>query len=184
MGDDVPDIVLATINAKYIHASFGLRCLLANLGELRARSAWSECTVGERPLDVAERILALGPRIVALGVYVWNVVAMTELVTLLKRLRPELVVILGGPEVSHEPEVQEIVRLADCTIRGEGEPVLPEICRAVSAGNASRAKRLNTEVWPRLCREWAARWICMHCGEFNNPPAVECRDDLARFVRL
>ena len=28
----MPDIVLATLNAKYIHASFGLRYLMANLG--------------------------------------------------------------------------------------------------------------------------------------------------------
>ena len=140
MGGVVPDIVLATLNAKYIHASFGLRCLRANLGELRARSALVEFTIQERPLDVAERILTLEPRIVALGVYVWNVVPTTELVALLKRLRPELVVILGGPEVSHEPEAQEIVRLADCTIRGEGERVLPEICRAVLAGGTVPAK--------------------------------------------
>ncbi len=136
----MPEIVLATLNAKYIHASFGLRCLRANLGELRARSALVEFTIQERPLDVAERILALEPKIVALGVYVWNVAPTTELVALLKRLRPELVVILGGPEVSHEPEVQEIVRLADCTIRGEGEGVLPEVCRAVLAGGTVPAK--------------------------------------------
>ena len=141
----MPEIVLATFNAKYIHASFGLRCLRANLGELRARSALVEFTIQERSLDVAERILALEPRIVALGVYVWNVAPTTELVALLKRVRPELVVILGGPEVSHEPEAQEIVRLADCTICGEGERVLPELCRAVLAGGALPAKVVASE---------------------------------------
>lgn len=39
--------------------------------------------------------------------------------------------------------------------------------------DASRAKRWNAEVWPLLYREWAARWICMRCGEINNPPAAE-----------
>jgi len=144
-GGAMPEIVLATLNAKYIHASFGLRCLRANLGELRARSALVEFTIQERPLDVAERILALEPRIVALGVYVWNVAPTTELVALLKRVRPELVVVLGGPEVSHESEAQEIVRLADCTIRGEGELVLPELCRAVLAGGAVPAKIVAAE---------------------------------------
>ena len=33
----MPDIVLSTLNAKYIHASFGLRYLMANLGGLRER---------------------------------------------------------------------------------------------------------------------------------------------------
>ena len=41
----MPELVLATLNAKYIHASFGLRCLRANLGELRARSALAEFTI-------------------------------------------------------------------------------------------------------------------------------------------
>ncbi len=141
----MPDIVLATLNAKYIHASFGLRCLRANLGELRACSALLEFTIGERPLDVAERILSFDPRIVALGVYVWNVAPTTELVTLLKRIRPELVVLLGGPEVSHETEAQEIVQLADCTIRGEGEAVLPELCRTVLAGGSVPAKIVAAE---------------------------------------
>ncbi|HLP02306.1 MAG TPA: DUF4080 domain-containing protein [Opitutaceae bacterium] len=136
----MPEIVLATLNAKYIHASLGLRSLLANLGELRARAALAEFTIQERPLDVAERLLALEPRIVALGVYVWNVAPTTELVALLKRVRPDLVVVLGGPEVSHEPEAQEIVRLADCTIRGEGERALPEVCRAVLTGGAVPAE--------------------------------------------
>ena len=32
----MPEIVLATLNAKFIHAAFGLRYLFANLGELQA----------------------------------------------------------------------------------------------------------------------------------------------------
>ena len=31
----MPDIVLTTLNAKYAHAAFGLRYLMANLGALR-----------------------------------------------------------------------------------------------------------------------------------------------------
>ena len=37
-----PAIVLCTLNAKYIHASLGLRYLLANMGELRAQTALRE----------------------------------------------------------------------------------------------------------------------------------------------
>lgn len=136
----MPAIVLATLNAKFIHASFGLRCLLANLGELRPQTVLAEFTVGERPLDVAERILELEPQVVGLGVYVWNVAPMTELVALLKRLRPELVIVLGGPEVSYESDGQEIVRLADFTIRGEGERSFPRLCRELLGGGSPPAK--------------------------------------------
>jgi len=128
------DIVLATLNAKYIHASFGLRYLLANLGELRPRAVLAEFIINQRPLEIAEEILAHQPRIVGLGVYIWNVAPTTELVALLKKISPGVIVVLGGPEVSHETELQEITKLADHTITGEGDLALPELCRRILAG--------------------------------------------------
>ena len=61
------DILLATLNAKYIHASFGLRYLLANLGEYRSRAQLLEFDINQRPLDIAESILKDSPKIIALG---------------------------------------------------------------------------------------------------------------------
>lgn len=134
------DIVLATLNAKYIHASFGLRYLRANLGELRSRSRLEEFIINQRPLEIAEKILVHEPRIVGLGVYIWNVTPTTELVALLKKVRPDLIVVLGGPEVSHETDQQEIVRLADYTITGEGDLAFAALCRELLAGQAPSGK--------------------------------------------
>ena len=67
------DIVLTTLNAKYIHAAFGLRYLLANLGELRPSAALVEFDINQRPLDIAEMLLAREPKIIGFGVYIWNV---------------------------------------------------------------------------------------------------------------
>lgn len=130
----MPDIVLATLNAKYIHAAFGLRYLLANLGELQPRAALAEFDINQRPLDIAESLLALKPRVLGLGVYIWNVAETTQVVAALKRVRPELVIVLGGPEVSFETEQQEIVALADCVITGEADLKFAEVCRDVLAG--------------------------------------------------
>jgi len=124
----MPDIVLATLNAKYIHASFGLRYLLANLGPLRSRTQLLEFDINPRPGDIAEALLAQKPRIVGLGIYIWNVAPTTEVVAILKRIRPDLIVILGGPEVSHETGPQEIVRLADYVITGEADLKFAEVC--------------------------------------------------------
>ncbi|MEX0776260.1 MAG: DUF4080 domain-containing protein [Phycisphaeraceae bacterium] len=125
----MPDIILTTLNAKYAHCAFGLRYLMANLGELRPRAAMLEFDINQRTLDVLEVILAQQPRIVALGVYIWNVEPSRRLVAELKRLRPEITVILGGPEVSHEYEAQEIVRLADYVITGEADLAFEKLCR-------------------------------------------------------
>ena len=127
----MPDILLSTLNAKFIHASFGLRYLRANLGELRDRAEILEFEIKQTPLEIVEAILARNPRIVGLGVYIWNVRPSLEVVALLKRLRPGLPVVLGGPEVSYETEHQEIVALADHTITGEADLVFPDLCRAL-----------------------------------------------------
>ena len=124
----MPDIVLTTFNAKYAHASFGLRYLMANLGELQSRAAIVEFEISQRVGDVLEAILALEPKIVGIGVYIWNIDQSTRLVADLKRLRPEIVVVLGGPEVSYESEQQEIVALADYTIAGEADLTFARLC--------------------------------------------------------
>jgi len=140
------DIVLATLNAKYIHAAFGLRYLLANLGELRARAELLEFDINQRPIEIAESLLAASPRVIGLGVYIWNVTSTTELVSILKRLRPDIVVILGGPEVSYETESQAIVQQADYVITGEADLKFAEVCRGLLAGIKPDAKIIAAEV--------------------------------------
>ncbi len=134
-----PRVVLATLNAKYIHASLGLRCLLANMdrhggGGLRAVTQLREFVIQQRPTQIVEELLALNPQVIGLGIYIWNVVETTQVLRLLKALRPDIKVVLGGPEVSHEVEAQEICRLADHVITGWGDVSFPKICRALLDG--------------------------------------------------
>ncbi len=130
------DIVLTTLNAKYIHTAFGLRYLLANLGELRPRAALLEFDINQRPLDIAEIILAREPKIIGFGAYIWNVGPTTEVIAAIKRLRPEIKIILGGPEVSYETEGQPIVQLADHVITGEADLKFAEVCAELLSGHS------------------------------------------------
>ncbi|HEX7619035.1 MAG TPA: cobalamin B12-binding domain-containing protein, partial [Verrucomicrobiae bacterium] len=125
------DIVLTTLNAKYIHAAFGVRYLLANLGELKPRACLAEFDINQRPLDIVEVLLAQNPKIIGFGIYIWNAEATTEVITAIKRVRSEIKIILGGPEVSYETEKQKIVQLADHVITGEGDLKFAEVCRAL-----------------------------------------------------
>ena len=134
------DIVLSTLNAKYSHAAFGLRYLLANLGPLQSRAVLEEFDLRQRPLDIAEALLRHEPRIVGLGVFIWNVTAVTELAATLKRLRPELTLIIGGPEVSFETVEQRLTKLADYAITGEADVAFRELCRSLLAGNRPEEK--------------------------------------------
>jgi len=125
----VADIVLTTLNAKYIHAAFGLRYLLANLGNLQPRARLVEFDINQRPLDIAEALLAGDPKIIGFGIYIWNIEPTTEVIAAIKHVRPDIKIILGGPEVSYETEAQPIVQLADHVITGEADLKFAEVCR-------------------------------------------------------
>ena len=145
-------IVLATLNAKYIHASLGLRYLMANMArhggaDLAALTTLQEFTIQRPPQQIVDALLlALGARdaighpldgavrIVGFGVYIWNVAQTTEVIRLLKDQCPQVKVVLGGPEVSHEWEAQPIVALADHLVTGWGDVSFPKLCRALVYG--------------------------------------------------
>lgn len=139
-------ILLATINAQYIHASLGLRYLLANLGELRPQTKLVEFTLEQRPIDIVESLLAHNPTIIGLGVYIWNVAQTTEVVALLKTVRPEVVVVVGGPEVSYECDEQRIVQLADYVVTGQGDLAFAALCKQLIAGERPAGKVIEAPV--------------------------------------
>ena len=141
----MPDIVLSTLNAKYSHPAFGLRYLLANLGVLKNHAILLEFDIKRKPAEVVSAILEQNPKIVGLGVYIWNVIPLTQVVAGLKHERPEIVVVLGGPEVSFEDDQPEICRLADFVIAGEGEIAFTELCGRVFSGELPAEKIIQAE---------------------------------------
>ncbi len=128
-------IILSTLNARYIHSSLGLRYLKANMGELIDDTLLLEFIINNRPIDIAESLLKHQPKIIGFGVYIWNVEQTTQLVALLKTIQPDLVIVLGGPEVSFEHEQQKIVALADYVITGQGDLAFAELCQKILANH-------------------------------------------------
>lgn len=127
-------ILLATLNARYAHASLGLRYLLANMGPLQDQTQLMEFVIGAKTTEVVERLLARKPRIVGFGVYIWNVEETTKIVAMLKRVAPEVSIVLGGPEVSFETNEQEICKLADYVVTGWGDVTFPKLCGEILHG--------------------------------------------------
>ena len=141
-----PRIILATLNAKFIHASLGLRYLLANMqrygGEdLYQHTVLQEFTIQRSPEDIVDALLAqcspapsAAVQIIGFGVYIWNVQQTGQVIALLKAQRPDVKIVLGGPEVSHELEDQPLVASADFVITGWGDVSFPQLCRALVHG--------------------------------------------------
>lgn len=132
-------IILATINARHMHASLGLRYLLANMGDLQPQTEIREFTLESREIDIAEQLLAAAPAVIGLGVYIWNCTQSTRLVSLIKAISPQTIVVVGGPEVSHEWEAQRIVHEADFLVTGPAD-----LTFHASAGRCWRVKCLGT----------------------------------------
>ena len=127
-------ILLSTLNARYAHASLGLRYLLANMGPLQDQTVLQEFVIGTKTTEIVEKLLSRQPRIIGFGVYIWNVEETTKVVAMLKRVAPQVVIVLGGPEVSYESNEQAIVQLSDYLITGWGDVSFPKLCAEILNG--------------------------------------------------
>jgi len=142
------DIILTTLNARYIHTAFGLRYLYANLGELQQQAEIIEFGIRQKPLEIVEQLLEHQPRIVGFGVYIWNVAEIAASVAILKQVAPEIVVILGGPEVSHPPDLPAVAELADYLITGPGESSFAELCASILTGTPPESQIITGKAVP------------------------------------
>ena len=154
-------IILSTLNARYFHASLGLRYLLANMGELREQTQLIEFIINHRPIDIVERLLQDNPKIIGLGVYIWNAEETLQVVKLLKKVSPETIIILGGPEVTYETEQQEITALADYVITGQADVTFRNICDDILNNKKPLQKIIKAE-------HFNLDEICLPYAEYND----------------
>ena len=123
-------IILTTLNSRYTHTSIALRYLYANLKELKSNAQILEFSINDATQSIAEKILDSNPDIVGIGTYIWNVSQVHELIHILKKISPNLKIVLGGPEVTHEP-FRVNLDDADYIIQGEGDIAFYELCRNI-----------------------------------------------------
>jgi len=142
------EILLSTLNARYMHTAFGLRYLYANLGELQAKTCIQEFTIHERPIDIAEKLLSKNPRIIGFGVYIWNVTEVTKTVELIRQVSPDTVIVLGGPEVSFEEDRPAVSDMADYVVMGAAEKSFRDLCDLLLSGSRPLHKYIQSEELP------------------------------------
>jgi len=138
------DIILSTLNARYIHSAMGLRYLKANMNELEDETHILEFILDTRPIDIVEKILAQQPKIVGFGVYIWNIEQTTQAVGMLKQVAPDITIVLGGPNVSFEQEKQAITQYADYIITGNADVRFYEFCREFLDGTLPAQKIMSS----------------------------------------
>ncbi len=135
--------ILTTLNAKYIHTSLALRWLYV-VNRDRFDIAYREFVIKEDVSTIVEALLSEEPDVIGVGVYIWNVEKTKQFIELLKLRRPDLIIILGGPEVSFEPEYFVNHSAVDYVVSGEGEFVLGDLLAAIE--NSDICNRLNIDL--------------------------------------
>lgn len=141
-------IILTTLNARYMHSAFGLRYLYANLAELQPVARIEEFSIQQRPIDIAEQLLKHQPEIIGFGVYIWNVAEVTKTVELIKQVSPDTVIIVGGPEVSHLPDKPMLADMADYVVMGAAEKSFLELCRLILSANKPLERVIKSDELP------------------------------------
>ncbi|WMJ83334.1 DUF4080 domain-containing protein [Oscillospiraceae bacterium LTW-04] len=165
-------VVFSVLNAKYVHASPAPWCLAAGVKafapHLYSRVHIVEATINQPPEDVLQRIVSLAPSIVGFSCYLWNVNTTLALCTALKQALPDVVIVLGGPEVSYRAEnVLQNHTQVDYILAGEGEENMPAFLAAVFAQGE-----------PVILSESAQQMIAGLCGRradgtiYENEPCV------------
>ena len=142
-------ILLTTLNARFAHASLALRYLYANMKELQEQTEIVEFTIQQNIDDILEKIIEKKPNIVGFSVYIWNIIETTMLIKELKVLRPDIVIIIGGPEVSYEYENTDIYQTADYLITGWGEISFYQLCHQL-VNNQFITEKATTGVHEKL----------------------------------
>jgi radical SAM superfamily enzyme YgiQ (UPF0313 family) len=123
-----------------MHTAFGLRYLYANMTSLQEQTKIVEFTIQELPINIVEQLLSYQPKVIGFSVYIWNVSEVHNVISMLKQIAPDVTIILGGPEVSHHPDVPAVTAIADYIISGPGEVSLPELCEQLLAGKEPKQK--------------------------------------------
>ncbi len=116
-------VLLTTLNAKYIHMNLAIR-LLYELNKEHEGLDWKEFTIKEDKNGIAEECSKYA--IVAFSCYIWNITQTLEVAKKIKVLNPNCKILLGGPEVSYD--WKDVIALAevDYIIIGEGETPFTE----------------------------------------------------------
>ncbi|HHU31590.1 MAG TPA: B12-binding domain-containing radical SAM protein [Clostridia bacterium] len=131
-------ILLTSLNSKHIHSNLAIRYLYRycqdSFPELKVR----EFTINQDPDYYLGEIFKGNYQVVCFSCYIWNITQTLQLVAILKKVDPNLIIVLGGPEVSFDP--QEIMRLhqaIDYIVLGEGEVTLKELLDCIKTGQGN-----------------------------------------------
>ncbi|WP_146549544.1 B12-binding domain-containing radical SAM protein [Rummeliibacillus suwonensis] len=115
------NIILTTLNAKYIHTNLAIRYLKA-YAKPEYNIILAEYTIKDPSFHIVSDLYQKKPDIVGFSCYIWNIEETIRVIRMLKKVSPHTKIVLGGPEVSYDVhDWLHRIKEVDCIVMGEGE---------------------------------------------------------------
>ncbi len=133
------NILLAAINAKYIHSNLAVYSLKAYARKYADEIRIAEYTINQTADEILMDIYGRRPDLLCFSCYLWNISYVKRLIREIPKVLPGVRIWLGGPEVSYSAEkiLKEYPELSGIMC-GEGEETfleLAEYCHAEEAAS-------------------------------------------------
>lgn len=126
--------LLAALNAKYVHSSLSVRCIKKFCSEFDI--IVKEYTINDNTDAVISDIFEKNTDIAAFSCYIWNIEKVLYICECLKKARNDIIIILGGLEVSYDSyELMQKYEFIDFIISGEGERAFGALLQALEDGS-------------------------------------------------
>ncbi|MCA1056662.1 B12-binding domain-containing radical SAM protein [Rossellomorea aquimaris] len=121
-------VVLSTLNAKYIHTNLAIRCLKAYI-EPEYQAELAEYTIKDPILNIATDLFSKKPDIIGFSCYIWNIEETIKVIQVLRKILPDVKIVLGGPEVTYDVPywLDRLRGEVDFIVLGEGEETLKQL---------------------------------------------------------
>jgi anaerobic magnesium-protoporphyrin IX monomethyl ester cyclase len=120
-------VVLSTLNAKYIHMNIAIRYLKA-YAQPDYEIEIVEYTIKDPAMNIVSDLFSKSPDLIGFSCYIWNIEETIKVIKMLKKVNPNLIIVLGGPEVSYDvPEWLERLPEVDFIVIGEGEATFKQL---------------------------------------------------------
>mgnify|MGYP001252446427 CR=1 FL=1 len=126
--------IVATLNAKYIHTCLALRYLKA-YAEPEFSVEIVEFTIKDPAMNIVTELFSKQPDVIGFSCYIWNIEETIPIINMLKKINPDITIVLGGPEVSYDTEYwMKRLPEVDVIVIGEGEATFKDLLFALKNG--------------------------------------------------
>ncbi|QFT88504.1 coproporphyrinogen III oxidase [Bacillus sp. THAF10] len=143
-------IIATTLNAKYIHTNLAIRFLKA-YAEPEYKIDITEYTIKDPVMNIVSDLIQQKPDVIGFSCYIWNIEETIKVISMLKKINPHLVIVLGGPEVTYDVSYWlERLKDVDFIVLGEGEITFKQLLKELEGDGdfssiSGLAYRLNEE---------------------------------------